>query len=367
MEKKQRKMLAFFASRSMAAIAFALALALVVMPARDAAVPTALQTELSLPAGAVETRELPEIGDKLIPLGRTTGIKLYSPGTVVVGFSQLECSGTCPARECGLQIGDVLLQLNGQKISGNESLTALLGDLTGEQAVFTVSRDGAEQLITVSTVWDESLQRWRIGAWIRDSVAGIGTITFVDPQTGVFGALGHGICDADTGELVAFGSGAVMHSSVTGVQKSKSGTPGQLQGQFDLVNDQGWLASNCHTGIYGKLTGDELYAGQTALEVAGKKEIHPGSATIISNVSGTEAKEYDVKIIKVYDGNDGRDLLLEVIDTDLISLTGGIVQGMSGSPIIQDGKLVGAVTHVLVNDPTRGYGIFIENMLDEAG
>ena len=366
MEKKGMKGLAFFAGRGMAAIAFALALALVAMPAGGDAVAVAAQTELALPAGAMETRELPQIGDKLIPLGRTTGIKLYSPGTVVVGFSQLECSGTCPARDCGLQVGDVLLRLNGQEIGGNESLTALLASLTGEQAVFTVSRDGEERLITVNAVRDENLQRWRIGAWIRDSVAGIGTITFVDPETGVFGALGHGICDADTGELVAFGSGAVMHSSVTGVQKSKSGAPGQLQGQFDLVHDQGWLADNCHTGIYGKLTGDALYAGQDALEVAEKQEIHPGAATIISNVSGTETEEYDVKIVKIYNGNDGRDLMLEVTDPDLISITGGIVQGMSGSPIIQDGKLVGAVTHVLVNDPTRGYGIFIENMLDAA-
>ena len=366
MKKKRMKLLAFSAGRGVLAAAFALALALVLLPAGGEALPAGAQTTLALPAAASDFQPLPEIGDRLIPLGRTTGIKLYAPGTMVVGFAQLECSGTCPAKDGGLRMGDVLLQLNGQKIESNESLTALLGSMTTETAVFSVLREGEERLVTVRAVRDEGLDRWRIGAWIRDSVAGIGTITFVDPDTGVFGALGHGICDADTGELVTFGSGSVMHSSVSGVQKSKSGTPGQLQGRFDLVRDQGQLSGNRSTGIYGRLTGDELYAGREALEVADPSEIRTGAATIISNVSGTETEEYDVRILKVYQGADGRDLMLEVTDPDLLSVTGGIVQGMSGSPIIQDGKLVGAVTHVLVNDPTRGYGIFIENMLEAA-
>ena len=318
-------------------------------------------------AAAAGLSDLPPVGEKLIPLGRTTGIKLFSKGTMVVDFSKLDCSGTCPAKDGGLQVGDVLLKLNGQDITGNENLTHQLGQLTGENAVFTVLRDETEHTVTVKAVFDPQLERWRIGAWIRDSVAGIGTITFVDPQTGVFGALGHGICDADTGELVTFGTGSVMPSTVASVEKSKSGTPGQLCGQFDLVHDQGWLVDNRQTGIYGMLTRRELFDGEEALAVADGDEVSAGPATILSNVAGDEVQEYDVRIVKIYHGDGGRDLLLEVTDPDLIAVTGGIVQGMSGSPIIQDGKLVGAVTHVLVNDPTRGYGIFIENMLEAAG
>ena len=367
MRKKQLKTIALAAGRGCLLAAFCAALLTVLLP--GGSVTAGAQADIPGESAVMTAglSDLPPVGEKLIPLGRTTGIKLFSKGTMVVDFAKLECSGNCPAREGGLRIGDVLLKLNGQDITGNESLTALLGQLTDEKAVFTVLRDDKEQLVTVKAAFDPQLNRWRIGAWIRDSVAGIGTITFVDPETGVFGALGHGICDADTGQLVTFGTGSVMPSSVASVEKSKSGTPGQLCGQFDLTHDQGWLADNCHTGIYGMLTQRELFDGEEALETARPEEVSVGEATILSNVSGQDTQEYDVRIVKVYNGDSGRDLLLEVTDPDLLAVTGGIVQGMSGSPIIQDGKLVGAVTHVLVNDPTRGYGIFIENMLEAAG
>lgn len=366
MRKKQMKNLTRTIGRGAGLVAFCLALTLVLLPVGPQSVPADSQIALAAAAPVDQAQPLPQVGDKLIPLGKTTGIKLFSKGTMVVGFADVEGCGSSPAKAGGLQTGDVLLQLNGQDITGNESLTALLAGLKSEKAVFTVLRDEQECLVTVNAIYDSSLESWRIGAWIRDSVAGIGTVTFVDPETGVFGALGHGICDADTGELVTFGTGSVMPSSVVSVQKSKSGTPGQLCGQFDLIHDQGWLADNRSTGIYGVLTREEFYQNEEALEVAGKEEIHEGAATILSNVEGEAAREYDVQIVKVYHGDGGRDLLLEVIDPDLLAVTGGIVQGMSGSPIIQGGKLVGAVTHVLVNDPTRGYGIFIENMLDAA-
>ena len=367
MRKKQMKDLALAAGRGILLAAFCLAFTVVVLPVGGNAVPVGAQAVLQQdPMSAVPT-ELPEIGDKLIPLGKTTGIKLFSKGTMVVGFADLESCGHSPAKVGGLQMGDVLLKLNGKEIHGNEGMTSMLSTLESENAVFTILREEKELQIPVKAVYDPSLQCWRIGAWIRDSVAGIGTVTFVDPETGVFGALGHGICDADTGKLVTFGTGSVMPSSVASVQKSKSGTPGQLCGQFDLVHDQGWLVENHATGIYGVLTRSEFYAGEQAMEVAERTDLKEGPATILSCVEGDEAQEYDVQIVKVYRNGGGRDLLLEVTDPDLLAVTGGIVQGMSGSPIIQDGKLVGAVTHVLVNDPTRGYGIFIENMLDAAG
>ena len=366
MRKKQKSITAHCAGRGLSLAAFCLALTLAILPVKGETVAASGQTSIQLETGGIAAAELPQPGKKLIPLGRTTGIKLFSKGTMVVGFSALESTGTCPAKAGGLKEGDVLLALNGHEITGNEMLTALLTALPDENAVFTVLRNGQEETVKVKAVYDESMGCHRIGAWIRDSVAGIGTITFVDPETGVFGALGHGICDADTGQLVTFGTGSVMPSSVTGVEKSKNGTPGQLCGQFDLVHDQGWLVSNCDSGIYGMLTEDDLYEARDAVDVAEIDEVREGEAVILSNVEGTATEEYDVRILKVYGDRDGRDLLLEVTDPDLLSVTGGIVQGMSGSPIIQDGKLVGAVTHVLVNDPTRGYGIFIENMLDAA-
>ena len=367
MRKKQMKALALGAGRGILLAAFCLAFTVVILPGGGDTLPVDAQAVLSSEALSAALSELPEIGEKLIPLGKTTGIKLFSKGTMVVGFSDLESCGHSPAKTGGLQVGDVLLQLNGKEIQGNEGMTSMLSALENESAVFTVLRDEREFQIPVKAVYDPSLECWRIGAWIRDSVAGIGTVTFVDPETGVFGALGHGICDADTGKLVTFGTGSVMPSSVASVQKSKSGTPGQLCGQFDLVHDQGWLVENDATGIYGVLTRPEFYAGEQALEVAEREDLKEGPATILSCVAGDEAQQYDVQIVKVYREGGGRDLLLEVTDPDLLAVTGGIVQGMSGSPIIQDGKLVGAVTHVLVNDPTRGYGIFIENMLEAAG
>ena len=367
MRKKRLKTMALCAGRGVSLAAFCLALTLVVLPVSDQTVAASGQTAVTVESGQQPLTALPQPGDKLIPLGRTTGIKLFSKGTMVVGFSDLESTGTCPAKAGGLKEGDVLLALNGHEITGNEMLTALLSALPDENAVFTVLRDGQEMTVKVKAVYDQSLDCHRIGAWIRDSVAGIGTITFVDPETGVFGALGHGICDADTGQLVTFGAGSVMPSSVTSVQKSQNGSPGQLCGQFDLVHDQGWLTSNCDSGIYGMLTEDDLYEDRDALEVASREEIHEGEAVILSNVEGTDTEEYDVRILKVYGGGQGRELLLEVTDPDLLKVTGGIVQGMSGSPIIQDGKLVGAVTHVLVNDTGRGYGISMETMLDAVG
>lgn len=348
-------------------LAFCLAAALVLFPLAGQTV-SAPAGELTLPAQSGEAAAaMSSIGSRLIPLGRTTGIKLFSPGAMVVGFSQLEPQGTCPAREGGLRTGDILVALNGQPISSNEALTGTLSRLDSEKAVFTVLRQGQEQLITVTAAYDGELDCYRIGAWVRDSVAGIGTITFVDPETGAFGALGHGICDADTGELIRLGTGSVMASQVTRVDKSSAGTPGQLCGSFDLTRDQGTLWTNNPCGIFGTLSREELYAGAQAVETAPRGALHTGEATIISNISGTEAREYSARILRVYAGaSGGRELMLEVTDPDLLSETGGIVQGMSGSPILQDGKLVGAVTHVLVNSPHRGYGISIETMLSGA-
>lgn len=309
-----------------------------------------------------------DVSRRLIPLGRTTGIKLYSQGTMLVGFSDLDCCGYSPAERAGLQEGDIILALNGSDIDSNEALVDALKGLESSTVTLTVLRDDNTREMRIRAVYDEALGYYRIGAWIRDSIAGIGTISFVDPETGAFGALGHGICDTDTGDLILLDSGSVMESIVTDVIPGKSGTPGQLTGQFNLKEDQGILVKNTDSGIFGRLDNTRLYADQDALPVAEAREVKTGDAYIISNVAGIECEQYDIRIVKVFDDEDSRrDMLIEVTDPDLLEVTGGIVQGMSGSPIIQDGKIVGAVTHVLVNDPTRGYGIFMEDMLEAAG
>ena len=203
-----------------------------------------------------------------------------------------------------------------------------------------------------------------IGAWVRDSMAGIGTMTYYDPQTGQFGALGHGITDVDTNLLMPFSNGSILPSTVKAVKRGAAGSAGELRGDFDLTVDLGDLTANTTAGVFGVLE-DADYAAGDAIPVG---TAVPGKAVIRSNVEGDDTEEYEIEILKICENaSDGRDLVLAVKDENLLAKTGGIVQGMSGSPIIQDGKLVGAVTHVLLNDPTKGYGISMETMLSAAG
>ena len=320
---------------------------------------------LVFPVQAADISAAPA-SQKLIPLGRTTGIKLFSEGTMVVGFAKVgDEQQPSPAQQAGLECGDIILSVNGTEISSNETLVDALSTLPDGQAEVTFKRDGEERICSVSAVYDSEGQTWRMGAWVRDSMAGIGTITYVDPQTGVFGALGHGVCDVDTGELMPFENGSLMPSSVIGVRKGREGEPGELTGSFDMTRDQGTLSLNTISGIYGHIDDAEVYEGQEALELVPKSGIQTGKATILANVDGEKTESYDIEILRIYPANDDsmRDMMIQVTDKSLLEKTGGIVQGMSGSPIIQNGRLVGAVTHVLINDPTRGYGISIERMI----
>ena len=305
----------------------------------------------------------------LIPLGQTIGIKMFSGGAMIVGFASPEAAGgESPAEGCGLKIGDVIEGVDGKPVGCNEELSKILSLKKSDGAVFSVRRGDAELEITVNGLIPLDGGGYRLGAWVRDSMAGIGTVTYVDPGTGEFGALGHGVCDIDTGELMPFNNGSTMSSNVVGIFKGRKGEPGLLRGEFDLKKDNGILYRNTEKGIFGKLTDEEMYSGLEAYEIAAINEVKCGRAEIISNIEGSSKCHYEAKITEIIDKEaKTKNFIIEVTDKRLIEKTGGIVQGMSGSPIIQDGKLVGAVTHVLVNDPTRGYGIFIENMLDAAG
>ena len=300
---------------------------------------------------------------ELVPVGHTVGIKLFSRGVLVVKAPEDDT----PAKECGLRSGDVIIGCDGVSVDSTEQFRALLQEGGETPAALQISRDGRSVMLSVRPEQNEQGD-YAIGAWIRDSMAGIGTVTYYDPATGAFGALGHGITDVDTALLMPFSSGSVLPSTVKAVKKGASGSAVELRGEFDLKTNLGDLYANTGSGVFGTLEQcPTVWSEGDALPVATAAEVRPGPATIRSNVRGDEVETFDVEILSIVSNSpDGRDLVLSVTDPDLIAATGGIVQGMSGSPIIQNGKLVGAVTHVLVNDPTRGYGIFIENMLEAA-
>ena len=296
----------------------------------------------------------------LVPVGHTIGIKLFARGVLVVKLTD----GGTPAKECGLQTGDVIVKCGGVSVTSSEQFQSLL-QKNGDSAMdLQVRRAGDSMTLSVEPEQNDK-GVYCIGAWIRDSMAGIGTMTYYDPATGDFGALGHGITDTDTALLMPFSNGSILPSTVKAVKRGETGSAGALRGDFDLDTSLGDLYANTESGIFGTLAvSDYAPACQDAVPIG---EAVPGPAVIRSNVEGDAVEEYEIEILKVVSGtSDGRDLVISVTDPKLLKATGGIVQGMSGSPILQNGKLVGAVTHVLLNDPTKGYGILIENMLNAA-
>ena len=306
----------------------------------------------------------------VVPVGRAVGIKLFSDGVVVVGTSDVVTADgkTNPAKACGLKEGDIITHINSTEVDTIEEVTALLQQLEGERMSISAIRNDRTVKLTAQAVFCPTDNTYKLGAWIRDSMAGIGTVTFYSPDTGTFGALGHGINDLDTALLMPLDSGTILPASVSGVQKGQVGTPGQLRGVFDTGSTLGELTANTTQGIFGTMDSD-WFEGET-METAQRNEVKAGAATILSNIAGDTVEEYSIRILKVYPASDsdgGRDFLIQVTDQRLLNTTGGIVQGMSGSPILQNGKVVGAVTHVMVDDPTSGYGIWIGNMLEAAG
>ena len=296
----------------------------------------------------------------LVPVGHTIGIKLFARGVLVVKLTD----GGTPSKECGLQTGDVIVKCGGVSVTSSEQFQSLL-QKNGDSAMdLQVRRAGDSMTLSVEPEQNDK-GVYCIGAWIRDSMAGIGTMTYYDPATGDFGALGHGITDTDTALLMPFSNGSILPSTVKAVKRGETGSAGELRGDFDLDTSLGDLYANTESGIFGTLAvSDYAPACQDAVPIG---EAVPGPAVIRSNVEGDAVEEYEIEILKVVSGtSDGRDLVISVTDPKLLKATGGIVQGMSGSPILQNGKLVGAVTHVLLNDPTKGYGILIENMLNAA-
>jgi len=307
-------------------------------------------------------------GRELVPMGTTVGIELKTPGVIVVG---LEASGggtratESPAAKAGILPGDMIVRLGGDNVTSAETFLSLVSELDGGDTAVTVVRDGKTMQFTVKPLVTEDTVR--LGLWVRDSITGVGTMTFYDPDSGAYGALGHSVNDSESNAILPLGSGSITDATVVDVHIGETGKPGELCGVFDLNSRTGSILSNTNAGIFG-ITARSGNAPplRDAIPTASEDEVHTGAATILSNVSGRDVGEYSVEITRIYRGEtSGRSLMLKITDPALLEKTGGIVQGMSGSPIIQDGKLVGAVTHVLVSDPTKGYGILIDDMLAE--
>ncbi len=294
----------------------------------------------------------------LIPVGQTVGLELDARGLTVADFDR-ELGET--ARSAGLRVGDTIIKVNGQPVTTAKELRDLV-ERSQKELVITVLRGGKEKSLTLKPA--ERNGSKRLGIYVREGITGIGTVTYYDPVSGDFGALGHGVSNG-AGELIPLEEGSALKAEVIQIEKGKVGTPGQLRGAFQRDNVLGSLEKNTGCGVFGNAPSG--WAG-TPLPVGEAAEIHTGKAVILSNLAGGSVQEYDVEITRIYPNEraEGRNMLIHVTDPELLEKTGGIVQGMRGSPIIQDGKLIGAVTHVLVNDPTTGYGIFIENMLDAA-
>ncbi len=316
----------------------------------------------AVPCGAGESR-------MVIPVGKAVGMKLFSRGVLVVGLSQVETAGgvVMPARECGLRTGDIITEINEETVDNIDQVSGLLQELRGSEMALQVLRDGRAMELSGEAVQCSADGSYKFGAWLRDSMAGIGTVTWYDPETKTFAALGHGISDLDTGLLMPIKSGAIMAATVTGVERGEDGAPGQLHGGFDLEHDLGTLTINSACGVFGQVE-NAPWDGQP-MPVASRGEVTVGPAQILANVQGDQVETFDVEIERIYPQafSQGRDLMIRVTDQRLLSMTGGIVQGMSGSTVLQNGRVVGAVTHVLIDDPTRGYGILAENMLEMAG
>lgn len=294
--------------------------------------------------------------EKLQVGGDTFGIRLFTEGVVVVGVSD----GGSPAANAGLKKKDRILSANGKEVHTADEFTKIVEQSEGNPISLAVERGSETLTLPVAPVKDEK-GKYRIGVWIRDSAAGIGTITFLNPGNGAFGGLGHGICDSDTGALLPLSRGAVMETEIREIVKGAEGTPGELRGTLGSEKI-GTIIKNCEMGVFGIIS-PEKTTGET-LEVAGRDAVHAGPAILRCTLGADIAQDYHVELSDISRGNTGTKCFsVHVTDPTLIAKTGGIIQGMSGSPIIQDGRLVGAVTHVLIGDPTRGYGIFLENML----
>ena len=299
--------------------------------------------------------------DRIIASGENIGITLNSKGVLIVGMYDVD--GSLPAKEAGLKSGDVIVSVGEKKVDNIEKMASLINDNGKESVKIGYLRDGKKNLTTLKLYKDDN-DVYKTGLYVKDSITGIGTLTYIDPESKIFGALGHEILEQTTGILLEIKDGKIFNSTVTGIVPSSDGNPGEKEAKYDTETTIGTAFSNTTQGVFGKYT-SELPKKDT-YKVAKKSDIKLGEAKILTVLNGNEVKEYEVRITKIDKDNDkNKNFVFEIVDKELLDKTNGIIQGMSGSPIIQGDYIIGAVTHVVVDNPHKGYGIFIVNMLEE--
>ena len=309
---------------------------------------------------------------EVIPIGKIIGLKLYTNGVLIVGMSEIEDVNhkkERPFENLDIQEGDTILKVNDLEIQTIENLQKEINASKGENINLTLLKeDGSIATSNIKPV-QVSNKEYKLGLWVKDAATGVGTLTYYEPTTKSFAALGHGITDNDTDSLINIESGNVVTSKVISIQKGEQGKPGEIRGSIINQPTIGTVYKNTDFGIYGELTNlSNLNIDYNKkVQVALRNEIEIGNAKMLCSVDGKETKEYDINIEKIYDTNNtnNKSMMIEVTDEELIGKTGGIIRGLSGAPIIQNGKFVGAVTNVLVNSPTKGYAIFADMMIKE--
>lgn len=318
----------------------------------------------------VEVSVLPKT--KVIPVGNIAGVKLYTSGVLVVGMSEIEGNDNKkykPYENTGIKEGDTIIKVNDKNINSTSDLIQTVNLSQGHDISIKYVHQQETKECSITPVKTNNSQ-YKIGLWVRDSAAGVGTVTFYDPTSKTFGALGHGITDIDTNELINIASGEFITTKILNITKGESGNPGKIQGTIENQNNIGTIGKNTRYGIYGKVDNLASLNIDTSkeAEVALREEIQIGKAKILCSLDNQKPQEYEIEIEKIYKDNnyDNKSMKIKVTDEKLLEKTGGIIQGMSGSPVLQNGKFVGAITHVLVNDPQEGYAVFGDIMLKQA-
>lgn len=322
----------------------------------------------TIPVKEVNVNIIPKT--MVVPLGNAIGMKLYTKGVLVVGMSQIETDKNekkKPYENSGIEQGDTILEINNNIVGNTEELIKEVENSKGNTINIKYLRDDKTMQTDITPV--KSKNTYKIGLWVRDAAAGVGTLTFYEPSTNLFMALGHGISDIDTEEIVNIANGELVTANIVSITKGRKGYPGEIRGTIDEGKTIGTIYKNTNFGVYGMVKNKNyLEADLTQeMEVAPRNEIKEGKAQIICQLENSAKKKYDIEIEKVYINNNqnNKSMLIKITDKELLEKTGGIIQGMSGAPIIQEEKFVGAVTNVLVNDPTQGYGVFADIMIKE--
>lgn len=302
----------------------------------------------------------------VVPMGNAIGMKLYTAGVLVVGMSEIE--GKKPYENSGIKEGDRIIQINQNQIDNTDDLMKAVNRSDGNNISIKYVRDEKTITTSIKPVKNSS-NEYKIGLWVRDAAAGVGTLTFYEPSSGMFAALGHGIMDIDTAELIKIANGELVTTNILSINKGTKGNPGEIRGTIEAGHTIGNISKNTKFGVFGTINKTPFLntSNINEMQVALREEIKIGKAQIICELENGKKEYYDIEIQRIFINNnkDNKSMLIKVTDKKLLEKTGGIIQGMSGAPIIQNGKFVGAITHVLVNDPTIGYGVFADIMLKQ--